>query len=225
MTLRWLTIACLFLGVAAPLRAATLTLEQAQRMVEKKPAEAPAPKDFPLVVNPGVVAEVNRVIKNRSAKQYFREVLQRLDGYREMMETKLERHRLPLELLAVPVVESGYRNLSADDESPQGAGLWMFVKRTARHYGLRIGEVRDERLNEEKATEAAAKYLAHLYRVFHSWPLALAAYNRGETYVKTRIAEAGTRDAWKLEEETILGRYLDKTMAAAFLLRHPHLLD
>jgi membrane-bound lytic murein transglycosylase D len=198
-----------------------VTVKQAQAL-----ASADTTHGFPIVVSPGMVTEVNRWVGTPLARRSLREILGRLAKCRDRLEAILQHHRLPLELLAIPLVESAYQ---ADARAPEtdgkarGVGLWMIVSRTARRYGLRIGQTVDERLNEEKSTEAAARYLSHLYRLFHDWPLALVAYNRGETFVKERIAENGSRNAWTVQDET--SRYLDRAMAAAFLLRHPSLYE
>lgn len=49
---------------------------------------------------------------------------------------------------------------------------------TARGMGLRVDEQIDERLNFEKATDAAVVFIKRLYDKFGDWTLVAAAYNR-----------------------------------------------
>ena len=103
---------------------------------------------------------------------------------------------LPLALLNVAKVES---NLDPFALSPKGArGLWQFMPATARRYGLRVDNFRDDRLDAEMSTQAAARYLRDLYEQFDDWPLALAAYNAGEQRVQRAIQRSHGADFWAL---------------------------
>ena len=106
---------------------------------------------------------------------------------------------VPIELLAVAKVESNFNPFAI---SRKGAlGLWQLMPATARRYGLRLDANGDERLDAEKATRAASRYLRDLHVQFGDWALALAAYNAGEEQVQKAIEQAGRADFWALSKE------------------------
>ncbi len=129
----------------------------------------------------------------------------------------LEREGLPRELLAVPLIESGF-DLFA--ESPKGArGLWQLMPDTARRYGLNPDGPFDERLDPFRSTIAAARYLKDLYGLWGDWALALAAYNAGEGRVGRALAASPSRDFSTLASHGLLPQetraYVPAVLAAA----------
>lgn len=109
-----------------------------------------------------------------------------------LVQPILTREGVPNQLAAVIQVESGGNPRAL---SPKGArGLWQLMPDTARRYGLRVDDQLDERLDLEKSTATAARYLRDLYAQFGSWPLALAAYNTGEQNLERAIDHARSRD-------------------------------
>jgi membrane-bound lytic murein transglycosylase D len=67
---------------------------------------------------------------------------------------------------------------------------------TGRHYGLHHDWYIDERMDPEKSTEAACRYLRDLYSMFHNWELALASYNAGPGNVKKAIRRSGYKKSF-----------------------------
>lgn len=117
--------------------------------------------------------------------------------YFPIFEETFRRYGLPLELKYLAVVESMLKPTAV---SRAGAlGLWQFMYRTARSYGLRIDSFVDERMDVEKSTDAAARYLRTLYDMLGDWPLAISAYNCGSGNVNKAIKRAGgKRDFWSV---------------------------
>lgn len=133
--------------------------------------------------------------------------------------------RLPLELAFLPMLESVFKNRA---DSGSARGLWQFTRQTAKHMGLRVGFMVDERLNWRKSTEAAAEYLEILGKQFnYNWALALAAYNGGPAYMEKKIRSQGTWDFFRLNLRKETYEYIPKYVAMIQIAKEkfPHLLQ
>jgi len=117
--------------------------------------------------------------------------------YFPMFEEVLNSYGLPLELKYMAVIESMLNPVAT---SRAGArGMWQFMYGTARNYGLEINSFVDERLDVEKAMDAAARYLRDAYKIFGDWALAISSYNCGAGNVSKAIRRAGgSRDFWSI---------------------------
>ena len=151
--------------------------------------------------------------------------LKRLHQLRPLLNPILEREGVPQEIASVVVVESGGRVTAL---SPEGAlGLWQLMPDTARRYGLTVTSTRDDRLDVERSTGAAARYLRDLHQQFGSWPLAFAAYNAGEKAIQRAVYRAGTPDFIQLSSLRLLPRetrnYVPAVLSAMQLLGASHL--
>jgi membrane-bound lytic murein transglycosylase D len=129
----------------------------------------------------------------RGAKQAeFASYMQRMPQYEEMIRAKLRRRGMPEDLVYLAMIESGF---NPEAHSAAAArGIWQLVPDTARRYGLRVDDTLDERIDAEKATDAALSYLSYLFNRFGSWYLAAAAYNTGENRVAAIMTEAFGRE-------------------------------
>jgi hypothetical protein len=151
----------------------------------------------------------------------------RLNLLRPAVEPILRNRGVPAELSAVILVESGGR---VDALSSKGArGLWQLMPDTARRYGLHVDEIRDDRLDLFKGTDAAARYLHDLYVQFGDWKLALAAYNTGEANVASAILKAHTQEFVQLTNLRMLPRetrnYVPRVLATAQFFGHSPILE
>ena len=117
--------------------------------------------------------------------------------YFPIFEDIFSRYNIPLELKYMAVIES---MLNPTATSRAGArGMWQFMYNTARIYGLDIDSFIDERLDVEKAADAAARYLKDSYKLFGDWALAISSYNCGAGNVTKAIRRAGgKRDFWSI---------------------------
>ena len=138
--------------------------------------------------------------------------------YFPIIEEELHAAGLPLELRYLPIIES---NLSIRATSRMGAvGLWQFMPATGKNLGLEINSLVDERCDVLKSTRAACKFLAHLYKTYGDWTLAIAAYNCGPGNVNRALARAGEncKTFWDIYD--FLPRetrgYVPKYIAAAY---------
>lgn len=108
--------------------------------------------------------------------------------YMPIFEQALEKEGLPLELKYIPVIESA---LDPNAVSPVGAsGLWQFMLETAKHVGLEVNSLVDERRDPYRSSECAVAYFKQLYNIYGDWSLAIAAYNCGPTNVNKALRRA-----------------------------------
>jgi membrane-bound lytic murein transglycosylase D len=142
--------------------------------------------------------KVNVFYKNNRFKNSIAYCISRAEKkqYFNFIKSTFKRHRLPYELIYLPVIESCFNPYA---ESPKGAlGMWQINDITAKHVGLKEGFFTDERYNWKKSTVAAAKYLLFLRERFDNWELTIAAYNVGPTFLRNQIQKYNTNDIEKL---------------------------
>ncbi len=141
--------------------------------------------------------------------------------YFPMIEELLDKYDLPMELKYMPVIESALNPRARSRAN--AVGLWQFMYGTGKMYKLEIGTFVDERRDPVKASEAAVKYLADLYKIYQNWHLVIAAYNCGPGNVNKAIRRSGgARDYWsiyyRLPRET--RGYVPAFIAAAYLMNN-----
>jgi membrane-bound lytic murein transglycosylase D len=198
-----------------------VTLAQAQAMANR----AQSSDGFPVVINDLVLKQLNRYIGTPEGRDFMRASLQRMETFKPAIKEALVKYRAPEELLAIPIIESGYQNLTEGQSgtSMHAAGLWQFIPSTARNFGLKVTDTVDERLDVTLATDAAIRYLSANQLRFNDWALATLAYNMGERAVDKAIAETGSRDVWTLIRSGYEGDkdYVARLMAAILIMRNP----
>ena len=151
---------------------------------------------FDLVYNKRTAAFI-RLYANKRRRQTSK-LLGLQHYYFPMMEEMLAKYEMPLELKYLSIIESG---LNPKARSHAGAvGLWQFMYATGKMHGLHQNSYMDERMDPIKSTDAACRYLKYLYKMYHKWDLALAAYNCGPGNVNKAMRRSGSRDGnyWDL---------------------------
>jgi membrane-bound lytic murein transglycosylase D len=139
-------------------------------------------------------------------RDFISEGLQRGVQYLPMIQKEFREQGLPLDLAYIPLIESAFKNTARSRVKAQG--MWQFMSYTGREHGLELNWYVDERSDPEKATEAAAKYLKTLGKMFdQDWHLAMASYNGGPGRVQRAIRRSGKNDFWAL---TATSRYLPR---------------
>ena len=131
---------------------------------------------------------VGQVRYQQGLRDRFEEGLRRSGRWRDHIHSELQALGVPLELAALPHVESSY---NPDARSHVGAsGIWQFTRSTGRRF-MRIDHVMDERNDPWVASRAAGQLLAYNYSITGNWPMAITAYNHGLSGVRRAMRQFG----------------------------------
>ncbi len=117
-------------------------------------------------------------------------------------------YELPEELAYLAHVESSY-NYKAYS-SVGAAGIWQFMRRSAKLFKLKITDHIDERLDVLAATDAAARHFKENKLILPTWPMAITAYNHGPSGVRRAAKRVGSTK-W----DKIVTRYKSKSFRFA----------
>ena len=141
-------------------------------------------------------------------RERFMEAVERgrRSGITPHIVATLESHGLPKEYFYLALQESDLEPAAVGPSTRFGRakGMWQFIPVTAARYGLDPGpnpngastDPRDTRLDPQRATDAAARYLRDIYTELAqaSGLLVMAAYNWGEHRVNPRLQELEAPD-------------------------------
>ena len=118
----------------------------------------------------------------------FRQGLRRSGRWRDFIEAEFTALGVPIELAALPHVESSD---NPEARSHVGAsGIWQFTRSTGRRF-MRVDHVIDERNDPFEATRSAGRLLAYNYSIAGNWPMAITAYNHGLSGVRRAQRQFG----------------------------------
>ncbi len=158
-----------------------------------------------------------------SNPQYVDQMLERANLYLYQIVQEVRKRNMPMEIALLPAIESGY---SPDAYSESAAtGLWQFEPATGRLWGLKSNWWYNGERDIIASTNAALDFLQALHKQFHSWNLALAAYNAGQGTVQAAIAHnkalgLGTHYA-DLQLPLQTEHYVPKLMAFVNIIKDP----
>lgn len=131
---------------------------------------------------------ISRIRFQHGLSDRFREGLMRAGRWRDHVHSELAQLGVPLQLAALPHVESSY---NPDARSHVGAsGIWQFTRSTGRRF-MQVDHVLDERNDPFTATQGAARLLAYNYSIAGNWPMAITAYNHGLGGVRRAMQQYG----------------------------------
>jgi membrane-bound lytic murein transglycosylase D len=201
-------------------------LQSADQVPPEDPGLPVAPEeplyDFPVVENDKVGYFIDYFTGR--ARNTFKIWLERSGRYLPMMREIFADAGLPKDLAYLAMVESGFNDKAYS--WAHAVGPWQFIESTGRRYGLKNDWWHDERRDPEKATRAAASFLADLYEAFDGdWYLAVPSYNAGPGKLRQAVKRYKTRDFWEicrgkyLKNET--KNYLPKLLAVMIIAKQP----
>lgn len=174
--------------------------------------------DVPIDFNPKVRNSIY-YFQNQGRK-FMTNWLRRSGRYLPMIQEVFAEEGLPLDLAYLSMVESG---LNPRAVSPARAvGLWQFIYTTGKIYGLERNEWMDERRDPIKSTNAAAKHLKDLFKLYDDWNLVLAAYNCGPGRV-SRSIQSGIKDYWRIDLPRETDNYVPTFMAVIIIAKAPEI--
>jgi len=144
---------------------------------------------WPDGVSDRVLADaIDNIRYQQGLSDRFREGMRRAGRYRAHVHREFAKLGVPVELAALPHVESSY---DPDARSHVGAsGIWQFTQGTGRRF-MQVDHVLDERNDPFAATVAAGRLLAYNHSITGNWPMAITAYNHGLSGVRRAMQAHG----------------------------------
>lgn len=162
-----------------------------------------------------------RLDKELLVNTYFHsstiQYIKRANKYFGLIEARLKENGIPADFKYLCLIESGLTQAT----SPSGAkGFWQFMPATANEYDLMITNEVDERLNIEKSTDAACKYLKSAFHKFHDWSLVAASYNMGIAGVENELERQQVSSYFSLFLNNETSRYVFRILALKLIIEN-----
>lgn len=158
------------------------------------------------------------------SQSYINKLADNASPYLYYILEEVEKRGMPSEIALLPMIESDF---NPHNLSHAGAlGIWQIMPALGRIYGLKQNSIYDGRRDIYESTKVALDHLEYLHKKFGgSWPLALAAYNSGESRVlnaikKNKAAKKPT-DYYSLSLPQETKNYVPKLLALASIVKSP----
>jgi membrane-bound lytic murein transglycosylase D len=144
--------------------------------------------------------------------------------YLYFIHQQVKNRKLPVELVLLPIIESGYNPFIYSTAG--AAGIWQMMPDTASGFGIKQDWWYDGRRDVVASTRAALDYLSYLFDFFDGNSLlAIAAYNSGEgavmSAIRRNIREGKSTDFWSLPLPRETRTYVPRLLALATIIAHP----
>ncbi|AWP33905.1 murein transglycosylase D [Pantoea eucalypti] len=170
--------------------------------------------------NPAIREQKRKFLKNKS---YLHDVTLRAEPYMYWIVEQIQKRKMPMELVLLPIVESAFDPRATS--SANAAGIWQIVAATGRNYGLKQNQYYDGRRDVVASTKVALDMMQRLNTMFDGdWLLTIAAYNSGEGRVLKAIKQNKARgkptDFWHLSLPRETTVYVPKMLALSELLKN-----
>lgn len=144
--------------------------------------------------------------------------IKRAHRYFPEIERILKEEGVPNDFKYLAIIESNLQQAV----SPVGAqGFWQFMPATAKLYDLEMNAEIDERLNIEKSTCAACRYLKDAHSTLNDWVMTTASYNRGVGGVIEDMEWQQTEHYFDTYQNSETGRYVFRLLATKLIYENP----
>ncbi|WP_394521086.1 murein transglycosylase D [Pantoea sp. SGAir0184] len=170
--------------------------------------------------NPRIREQKTKYLKNKS---YLHDVTLRAEPYMYWIVEQIQKRKMPMELVLLPIVESAFDPHATS--SANAAGIWQIVAQTGKNYGLKQNQWYDGRRDVVASTKVALDMMQRLNGMFDGdWLLTVAAYNSGEGRVlkamKQNKARGKPTDFWHLSLPRETTVYVPKMLALSDILKN-----
>jgi membrane-bound lytic murein transglycosylase D len=135
-----------------------------------------------------------------------------------VISARLKANGVPDDFKYLCIAES---NMQSWAVSKAGAvGYWQFLDGTAKGYGLQTGDQVDQRMDLERSTDAACKYLKQAFDKFGSWTAAAASYNCGMGGYNGQADFQRTRNYYDLHLPEETNKYIFRILSFKYIMEH-----